>query len=265
LTAPTPSPSLRAAASPQATVLLLLAAAAWAATVPRALDMGTEGGTMGMSLVAFLGMWLLMMAAMMLPSVAPVASLYVRTFRTSPWARTAQLIVGYLGAWTLAGVPLFALAQVADEAGGDADWPKYLAAGLFAAAGVWQLSGAKDRCLRHCRSPIGLLLHYGNFRGRAADLRVGLHHAAWCLGCCWALMVLFVAFGVMNLLAMVGLAALVYAEKRFAVGERLARVAGVVLLVLAVAVVFVPEIAPGLTGDGGMSEMSDMPEADSGM
>jgi len=124
----------------------------------------------------------------------------------------------------------------------------YMAAGIFAAAGVWQLTGAKDRCLRHCRSPIGLLLHYGGYRGRARDLRVGLHHAAWCLGCCWALMVLFVAFGVMNLLAMVGLAALVLAEKRWSAGERLARLAGVALLALAVVVLFVPGVAPGLTG-----------------
>jgi predicted metal-binding membrane protein len=250
-----PSPALRAAASPQAIVVLLAAAAAWAATVPRALDMGTERGTMGMTLVAFLGMWLLMMAAMMLPAVAPVASLYVRTFRTSPWARTVQLVGGYLAVWTLAGVPLFALAQVADQADGSAEWPRFLAAALFGAAGVWQLSGVKDRCLRHCRSPIALLLHYGNFKGTAVDLRVGLHHAAWCLGCCWALMVLFVAFGVMNLLAMIGLAVLVYAEKRSPVGERLARVAGVGLLVLAVTVLFVPEIAPGLTGGGAMLDM----------
>ena len=251
-----PSAAVRAAASPQTVVVLLLAAAGWAATVPRALDTGAAPGTMGMSPVAFLGMWLLMMAAMMLPSVAPVASVYVRTFRTSPWARTAQFVVGYLAVWTVAGVPLFVLAQVADEAGASASWPKFFAAGLFGVAGVWQLSGAKDRCLRHCRSPIALLLHYGNFKGGAVDLRVAVHHAAWCLGCCWALMVLFVAFGVMNLLAMIGLAALVYAEKRSPIGERLARMAGIALLVLAVSVIFVPELAPGLTGGNGMSEMT---------
>ena len=250
-------------ASPQAAALLLAAAAAWAVTVPRALDMGNEGGTMGYSLVAFLGMWLLMMAAMMLPATAPLATLYVRTFKDRAWLRTAQFVAGYLAVWTLAGIPLFALARVADEADPDALWPKAMAAGLFAAAGVWQLSGAKDRCLRHCRSPIGLLLHYGNYKGPATDLRVGLHHAAWCLGCCWALMVLFVAFGVMNLLAMVGLAALVFAEKRWAFGERLARVAGVVLLVLAVAVVFVPDIAPGLTGGG--DDGMEMEEENDGM
>jgi predicted metal-binding membrane protein len=179
----------------------------------------------------------------------------VRTFTDGPWARTALFSLGYLVAWSAAGVPIFFLARVADHADPMATWPRVVAAGIFATAGIWQLSGAKDRCLRHCRSPIGLLLHYGSYRGRTRDLRVGLHHAAWCLGCCWALMVLFVAFGVMNLIAMVGLAALVFAEKRWSRGEGLARFAGVVLLVLAVVVLFAPGVAPGLTGGHHMSGM----------
>jgi predicted metal-binding membrane protein len=238
----------RPRATPQAAALLLVAAGGWALTVPRALDMGSTPGTMGLSLAAFLVMWSLMMAAMMLPAIASVTGLYVRTFTDRPWVRTAQLAGGYLLAWAAAGVPLFLLARVADHAPDGSLWPRWLAAAIFATAGGWQLSGAKDRCLRHCRSPLGLLLHYGSYRGRGRDLRVGLHHAAWCLGCCWALMVLFVAFGVMNLGAMVGLAALVVAEKRWSAGERLSRVAGFALLGLAVTVLFVPSVAPGLTG-----------------
>lgn len=238
----------RPRATPQAAALLLVAAGGWALTVPRALDMGSTPGTMGLSLAAFLVMWSLMMAAMMLPAIASVTGLYVRTFTDRPWVRTAQLAGGYLLAWAAAGVPLFLLARVADHAPDGSLWPRWLAAAIFATAGGWQLSGAKDRCLRHCRSPLGLLLHYGSYRGRGRDLRVGLHHAAWCLGCCWALMVLFVAFGVMNLGAMVGLAALVVAEKRWSAGERLSRVGGFALLGLAVTVLFVPSVAPGLTG-----------------
>jgi predicted metal-binding membrane protein len=248
-----PAPALRA--TPQAAVVLLVAAAAWAVTVPRALDMGTGPGTMGLGLAAFLVMWSLMMAAMMLPAIAPLAGLYVRTFTDAPWLRTGLFGLGYLAAWSAAGIPLFFFARLADDADPMATWPRVVAAGIFATAGAWQLSGAKDRCLRHCRSPIGLLLHYGSYRGRGRDLRVGLHHAAWCLGCCWALMVLFVAFGVMNLLAMVGLAALVFAEKRWSRGEGLARLAGVALLVLAVVVLFAPGVAPGLTGGHTMSNM----------
>jgi predicted metal-binding membrane protein len=246
------APNLRA--TPQAGALLIAAAAGWAVTVPRALDMGAEPGTMGLGVAAFLVMWALMMAAMMLPAVTPLAGLYLRTFTDRPWRRTLLFAGGYLIAWSVVGVPLFFLARLADDADPSATWPKVTAAVIFATAGGWQLTGAKDRCLRHCRSPLGLLLHYGSSRGRLRDLRVGLHHAAWCVGCCWALMVLFVAFGVMNLLAMIGLAAVVIAEKQWSRGEGLARLVGVVLLVLAIVVLFVPGIAPGLTG-GGMGEM----------
>ena len=246
-----PAPQLRA--TPQAAAVLLAAAAAWGLTVNRALDMGNGPGTMGLGLAAFVVMWALMMSAMMLPAVAPLASLYVRTFTDRPWRRTLEFAGGYLIAWSAAGVPLFLLARLADRADPGATWPRVVAAVIFATAGAWQFTGAKDRCLRHCRSPIGLLLHYGGYTGPGRDVRVGLHHAAWCLGCCWALMVLFVAFGVMNLFAMIGLAAVVLAEKQWTRGEQLARVAGVVLLVLAVVVLFAPGIAPGLTGGHGMS------------
>ena len=74
----------------------------------------------------------------------------------------------------------------------------------FAAAGLYQLTPLKDLCLSHCRSPLGLLLHYGSYRGKARDLRVGVHHGGYCLGCCWALMVILIAVGVMNIAAMVG-------------------------------------------------------------
>jgi len=154
----------RPAATPQAAALLLVAAGGWILTVPRALHMGSTPGTMGLSLAAFLLMWSLMMAAMMLPAMASVAGLYVRTFTDRPWSRTAQLAGGYLLAWAVAGIPLFLLAAAADHGLRGSGWPKWLAAAIFATAGAWQLSGVKDRCLRHCRSPLGLLLHYGRDR-----------------------------------------------------------------------------------------------------
>ena len=88
-----------------------------------------------------------------------------------------------------------------------------MAVAVFAGAGIYQLSPLKDRCLAHCRSPLGLLPHCGSYRGRTRDLRVGAHHGGYCLGCCWALMVILIALGVMNVAAMVGLAALVLIEK----------------------------------------------------
>ena len=97
---------------------------------------------------------------------------------------------------------------------------------VFAAAGLYQLSPLKDRCLAHCRSPLGLLLHYGSYQGRSRDLRVGVHHGGYCLGCCWALMVILIAVGVMNMAAMVGLAALVLTEKVWRWGPLASRARG---------------------------------------
>jgi predicted metal-binding membrane protein len=113
-------------------------------------------------------------------------------------------------------------------------------------AGAYQLSPLKDRCLAQCRSPLGLLLHYGSYRGRSRALRVGAHHGGYCLGCCWALMVVLVAVGVMNVAAMVGLAALVLVEKTWSRGVAAGRVAGVALLALAVAAIWLPWLVPGL-------------------
>ena len=175
---------------------------------------------MGLGLVAFVPVWTLMMAAMMLPSVTPVATLYARTFPASGpaagsrGARIAGLVAGYLGVWAVAGLPAFGLAWLAGWLTGRHPGAAHVAAvAVFAVCGAYQLSRLKDRCLARCRSPLGLLLHYGSYRGRLRDLRVGAHHGGYCLGCCWALMVILVAVGVMNIAAMVGLAALVLIEK----------------------------------------------------
>jgi predicted metal-binding membrane protein len=208
--------------------------------------MGNMSGTMGVALGAFLVVWALMMAAMMLPAVAPLSSLYIRTFAGGPWRRTAMLVAGYLLVWVAVGIPVYVLARLVDDVDEGTLGARMVIATIFAAAGVWQLSGAKDTCLRHCRSPLALLFHYGGFTGRSRDLRVGIHHGAWCIGCCWALMVLLLAFGLMNVLAMVALAALILAEKRWSAGEQLARVVGVALIVWAVALLFFPGLAPAL-------------------
>ena len=121
-----------------------------------------------------------------------------------------------------------------------------MAVAVFAVCGIYQLSPLKDRCLAHCRSPLGLLLHYGSYRGKTRDLRVGVHHGGYCLGCCWALMVILIAVGVMNIAAMVGLAALILIEKVWRWGPLASRLAGIALLALAVAAIWLPWLAPGL-------------------
>jgi len=239
-----PRPGL---ATREAALLLVAAAGAWAGTVALARGMTGMTGTMGLGLAVFVPVWTLMMAAMMLPSVSPVASLYAKTVPANRPLRIAGLVAGYLAAWAAAGLPAFGLAWLAGWLTGRHPGAAHvLAVVVFAGAGVYQLSRLKDRCLAHCRSPLGLLLHYGSYRGRFRDLRAGAHHGGYCLGCCWALMVILIAVGVMNLAAMVALAAVVLIEKAWRWGRAFGRLAGVAALALAVAMIWFPWLAPGL-------------------
>lgn len=227
--------------------LLIAAAGAWAATVALARGMAGMTGTMGLGFGVFVPVWTLMMAAMMLPSVTPTASLYAKTVQGNRTVRIAGLAGGYLGAWAAAGLPAYGLAWLTGWlAGRHPGAAHVLAVVLFASCGVYQLSSLKDRCLAHCRSPLALLLHYGSYRGRFRDVRAGAHHGGYCLGCCWGLMVVLVAVGVMNVVAMAGLAAVVLIEKTWRWGPAAGRLAGVAALALAVAVVWFPWLAPGL-------------------
>jgi predicted metal-binding membrane protein len=228
-------------------LLLVLAAGAWAGTVAAARGMAGMTGTMGLDLAVFVPVWTLMMAAMMLPSVAPTALLYARTVRDNRTSRIGGLAAGYLAVWAAAGVPAYGLARIAGWLPGRHPGAAHLlAVAVFAACGLYQLSSVKDRCLSRCRSPVALLLHYGSYRGRLRDLRVGAHHGGYCLTCCWSLMVILIALGVMNLAAMVGLAALILIEKAWARGPAAGRLAGAAALGLAVATIWLPWLAPGL-------------------
>jgi predicted metal-binding membrane protein len=230
--------------TPTTTALLALAALAWAAAIAWARDLGNGRGTMGVSATAFLAMWTLMMTAMMLPAVSPVASLYSQTIRTRRATRVPIFVGGYLLAWAAAGIPAYAALRLVDHFAGVSDAAmRAVAVVVLVAAGAYQLTPLKTRCLRHCRSPLAQLLHFGNIKGRGRDLKVALHHAAYCLGCCWALMLLFVAFGVMSVWAMVGLAVVIFAEKLARHGDAFARSIGVACLVLSALVTVSPTIA----------------------
>jgi predicted metal-binding membrane protein len=235
------------------------AALLWAIVIAIARDMGNGVGTMDLSFPAFVGMWALMMTAMMLPGVAPVASLYVRTIPAERRGGWLLFVAGYLVVWTAVGVPVFAVLRVLDRTADDGGSIRVVAVAVLAAAGAYQLTPIKRVCLRHCRSPLGQLLHYGNVRGPAKELKVAVHHASFCLGCCWLLMALFVAFGVMNVWVMVGLAAVVVGEKLLPRGEPLGRVAGVAFLALAVAVGVSSRVADRLLPDAPMRSMATEP------
>jgi predicted metal-binding membrane protein len=239
---------------------VLLGAAAWIAVVVIARNMGNMSGTMGLGIAAFVAIWTLMMAAMMLPSVAPFASFYTRTFTEQRARRLLAFGSGYLLVWAAAGLPAFGLAWIADRLVADHRTAAVvLAVLIFVACGVYQLSPLKDRCLAHCRNPLSFTLQYAAQRGRTRDLRAGASHGAFCLACCWTLMLLLLAFGLMNVLAMVVVAAAVLAEKTVPRGAALARGLGVAALAFAVVVAVHPAVVPGLhpgeqpmTMNGGM-------------
>lgn len=233
-------------------VVGVVAGLAWVLTVGQARDMGVEPGTMGLALPLFLVLWVTMMAAMMLPSMAPVAITWVRAIgrRSSGWTRTARtvgFVGGYLLVWTAFGLLAYgALALTGDLVADHPDAGRWIGAAAFALAGLYQLGPLKNVCLRHCRDPMSHLMHYAGFRPPARDLRVGLHHGAYCVGCCAGLMVVLVPLGVMNVAAMAGLALVIFVEKLGPRGPLLGRLVGVAFLVLAVLAPFQSWVLPGL-------------------
>jgi predicted metal-binding membrane protein len=218
--------------------------------------MGNGPGTMGLALPSFLALWVLMMVAMMLPSVAPVAVLWTRSIAgvstgLGRVARLSMFISGYLLAWAGCGVVAFA-ALVGSERLLTASpaAAKWLGAAIFVAAGIYQFTPAKDFCLSRCRSPIGALMYYFGFKGTSRDVRVGLHHGATCVGCCWGLMILLVAVGVMNVAVMVALAVVILVEKLWRYGKVFGRAVGIVLVATGILAIWYPWLLPGLNATG---------------
>lgn len=239
------SPLLRF--TPEASALFLLGAAAWVAVVWLATSMGSTPGTMGLGLGPFAGVWALMMAAMMLPTVAPVAAAYARSFAVRRRERLVVFASGYLVAWVCSGVVAYGAALLVDRlAGVSTTASRVLAASALFGVAAYQVTPLKRMCLDHCRSPVSQLLRYAAYRGRWRDLRVGMHHGAFCLGCCWALMLLLVALGTMNVFLMLGLVAVVVAEKYSAHGRLLSRLVAVAAVALAVVALAVPQAGLGV-------------------
>jgi predicted metal-binding membrane protein len=232
--------------TPQAAVLLIVAVIAWVAIITWLQQSGPMTGTMGLTLPAFLVAWTVMMAAMMLPSVAPVASLYARSISARRALRLTLFTGGYLLAWASAGVLAFALGSwIAGLAEGDPRLGTAAGVAAYLACGVYQLSPLKYRCLAHCRSPLALFFHYSSYQGALRDLRVGAHHGAYCLACCWGLMVVLLALGAMSVIPMLILATVVIIEKLWTRGEPFSKLVGVACLALAVATIWLPGLAPG--------------------
>ena len=215
--------------------LIGCAALAWYLTFLGLSDMSTGPGTMGLRLGGFLAVWTLMMAAMMLPALAPLTSTYLRSIRAVRSSRvralrTTALVGGYLLTWIGFGVVAYAAAALsALLAENAADIAPWVGAGVLVAAGAYQLTPLKDRCLIHCRSPLEWIPRHMR-PGRFGAFRMGVEHGTYCVGCCWALMLLLFVGGVMNLLWVAGLTLLVAAEKLLPRGTLIAHVAGVAMI-----------------------------------
>ena len=215
----------------------------------------------------FVGSWTLMMAAMMLPSVAPMALTFARV--TSERARKGQsdfvptwvFILGYFAAWTAFGLVAYLvdhLIRMLDPAWLAWDRGGPVVAGIaVVAAGLYQLTPLKRVCLMHCRSPLDFFLSSWREGSRGA-LRMGIHHGCYCVACCWGLMLVLFAVGVMSLFWMTVIAVLIFAEKVLQFGPRLAPVFGALLVALGIWIAIAPASIPGLHPPAAGSDMSGM-------
>ena len=242
-------------------LLLALAGLAWWSTADRMAGMdagpGTDLGTLGW----FIGIWVVMMAAMMFPSLAPTVALYTTMTRRRGPDRPLLFAGGYLLVWGAAGVLAYGLFELGRSAlGGPLAWHsggRWFAAGVIAFAAVYELTPLKEVCLAKCRSPVGFLL--GSWRdGRRGALEMGARHAAWCLGCCWALMAALFALGVMSLVWMAVVAALIAFEKTVPWRRAATWGTAALLIVIAVAVAAMPHDVPGLVVPSSSTSMQAM-------
>ena len=184
-------------------------------------------------------MWAVMMVAMMAPSAAPMLLMFAtlnrkRREREAPYVSTGVFLAGYVivwavfsivataGNWGLHQASLLSSMMGASTSG-------YLGGVLLLLAGAFQWSRLKNECLTQCRTPMGFLMTSWR-EGRGGALRMGLDHGAYCLGCCWALMLLLFVLGIMNLLWIAALAAFVLAERVAPKGEWISRISGVLLV-----------------------------------
>ncbi|HEY2817095.1 MAG TPA: DUF2182 domain-containing protein [Casimicrobiaceae bacterium] len=236
--------------------MVVLSALAWRSTIDQAISM--RGMVMGLGQIGvlaqgmmgagvFLTMWTTMMVAMMLPTVVPIVLAHlsvVRRRREGPWA-TFAFIGGYLFVWSGVGIaPLivyWGLAQLGDDAA-QTQWLPALAGTILIVAGAYQFTAWKRACLDKCQSPLAFVVTHDFGSGAGSSFAAGIVHGAACLGCCWAAMTVLLVVGLMNLLWMVVLFVLFFAEKNWKHGIVLAQIAGAAFIALGVAIIARPEL-----------------------
>jgi len=229
--------------------LLLLTAFAWSYVIRLADDMASPSAMPGMSVMApafapwttvhflfMFAMWAVMMVGMMTPSAAPMALIYAQVARRSAslgqaFAPVGWFVTGYLLAWILFSA-LAALAQWGLESLALLTPMMMSASRPFGAvvllvAGAYQWLPIKDSCLSHCRSPLSFVQRHGGFQPQArGSLRLGFTHGMYCIGCCWAFMLLLFVGGVMNLLWIAALMIFALLERLIPGGRMFSRLAG---------------------------------------
>jgi predicted metal-binding membrane protein len=244
-------------------LLFALAVVAWWSTADRMSGMDDGPGTALGALGWFLGVWVVMMAAMMFPSVAPTVALYAQMARRRAPIAPLLFAAGYLVTWAAAGLAAYGVfaggrAVLGDELTWDGAG-RWIAGGTLIVAAAYELTPLKDVCLSKCRSPLGFLV--GSWRdGLSGAVEMGARHGAWCVGCCWALMASLFALGVMSLAWMAFVAALIALEKTLPWGRAVTYGTAALLLVLGVLLLAAPDAIPGLTlpDSGGMDSMHMM-------
>jgi predicted metal-binding membrane protein len=258
--AATPRPTVSRSSVVLVGALVALAAAAWVLTAHRMAGMdagpGTDPGTLGF----YVSAWVVMMAAMMAPAISPMVAVFAAVQRrrreraTGPAPVSISLFVaGYFVSWTafgfaayglFVGVRSLQLSALHWNSGG-----RWVAAGVLLAAGAYQLTPAKDACLRHCRGPVAFVMDHWR-DGALGAVRMGVIHGAWCVGCCWGLMAALFALGVMSIPWMVVVAVIITAEKLLPGPSRTMHLVAAVLVALAIGVAAWPSHVPGLTVPG---------------
>jgi len=230
--------------------VLAVAAMAWLITDVRMAGMDAGPWTDPGSLGVYTSTWFVMMVAMMLPSTMPMVLVFrrLKQARSSPTLATSIFVIGYFAVWTASGLVAYA-ALKAGLSGGIFTWDhsgRPIAVGALIVAAVYEITPLKNMCLGKCRSPFGFLL--SSWRdGLLGAFTMGARHGAWCLGCCWALMVALFALGVMSLTWMLVVTGLIATEKLLPWRKVATGVVTVVLLAAAIGVAVAPASVPWLT------------------
>jgi predicted metal-binding membrane protein len=254
--------------------LAILSAGAWAVLIWQGAGMDDEMSlTMGMSAALFIGLWIVMMVAIMFPTAAPMILMFARVHngkkaRGDNFVPTWIFTVAYLLVWSITGVAAYAVALGADALADESEWvmenaPRF-GGGLLVLAGLYQLTPLKDICLRKCRTPISFVL--SSWRdGYGGAFRMGVEHGVYCLGCCWLLFLILFPLGMMNVAVLALVTLLIFAEKSLPVGRQVARATAAGFILFGALVIAVPDALPmamddshmKMSGATDLDEMSD--------